>query len=53
MCGMKNPLVVILAVATPFLFVSCTASGHPGSGIVVDAQGNVYFSYFEHGIGKN
>src|SRR6266481_4663791 len=51
-CGMKNLLVFTLAVTTQFLFAICTASGHPGSGIVVDAQGSVYFSYFEHGVGK-
>ena len=28
------------------------ALAHPGSGIVVDAQGNVYFTYTGHGVGK-
>jgi hypothetical protein len=46
---MKNLLVFTLAV-TQFLFAICTASGHPASGIVADAQGSLYFSYFEHGI---
>ncbi len=49
---MKNLLVSTLVVTAQFLFATGTASGHPGSGIVVDAQGNVYFSYFEHGVGK-
>jgi sugar lactone lactonase YvrE len=49
---MKSRLLSILAVAVQFSLMTFTASAHPGSGIVVDAQGNVYFTYIEHGVGK-
>jgi hypothetical protein len=49
---MNTLLPFFLSIAVPFLFAASTASAHPGSGIVVDVQGNVYFSHFEHGVGK-
>src|SRR5260221_8866788 len=42
----------IIAVATQFSLATFTASAHPGSGIVVDAQGNVYFTHIGRGVGK-
>jgi sugar lactone lactonase YvrE len=49
---MNTPLLLILSIALPFCFATSTASAHPGSGIVVDAKGNVYFSHFERGVAK-
>jgi len=49
---MKSQLLSILVVAVQFSLTTFTASGHPGSGIVVDSEGNVYFTYIEHGVGK-
>jgi hypothetical protein len=40
----KNCFKIFLAVVAVFGFAAFTASAHPGSGIVVDAQGRVYFS---------
>ena len=48
---MKTPVLSILVLAQ-LSSATFTASAHPGSGIVVDAQGNVYFTYIEHGVGK-
>src|SRR5215472_11128766 len=41
---MKVQLLHTLIVAAQCFWAAFTASGHPGSGIVVDAEGNVYFS---------
>ena len=41
---MKNYFSILLAVLGHFGFATFTASAHPGSGIIVDAQGRVYFS---------
>src|SRR3989441_423205 len=41
---MKNYFSILLAVLAHFGFTTFTASAHPGSGIVVDALGRVYFS---------
>jgi hypothetical protein len=41
---MKNDLNILLAVPALFALAVSTARAHPGSGIVVDAQGRVYFS---------
>src|SRR5262245_22020740 len=49
---MKTPLVCILVVAAQFSLATFTASAHPGSGIVVDQQGNVYFTHIGRGVGK-
>ena len=49
---MKTHLLSILVVTAQFSVTPFMASAHPGSGIVVDAQGNVYFSHFERGVGK-
>src|SRR5262245_27158293 len=51
-CAMKTPVLSILVVAAHLSWAIFTASAHPGSGIVVDAQGSVYFTYIEHGVGK-
>ena len=40
----------ILFVATLSSVAMLTASGHPSSGIVVDAQGNVFFSDLSRGV---
>lgn len=48
---MKIHLSLLLAFAQ-FSLAPLTALAHPPSGIVVDAQGNVYFSHIERGIGK-
>jgi hypothetical protein len=49
---MKPSRLSNLVIAVQFCLARFIASGHPGSGIVVDAEGNVYFTYFEHGVGK-
>src|SRR4051812_24983408 len=41
---MKSCLSILLAVAASCGLATFTASAHPGSGIVVDGQGRVYFS---------
>lgn len=41
---------VLLLVAA--LFFSCFATAHPGSGIVIDKQGNLYFTDTGFGIWK-
>ncbi len=41
---------VILSLVCQCLLITCAAFAHPGSGIVVDAQGHVYFVYTNHGI---
>ena|ERR1043166_3095009 len=46
-----NPLS-ILVVAAQFSWATFTAPAHPGSGIVVDQQGNVYFTHTGRGVGK-
>src|SRR5215472_12485040 len=48
---MKIYLFPILLAAL-LSFVPSTTSAHPGSGIVVDAQGNVFFTYIGHGVAK-
>ena len=48
---MKIRILPIL-VAAQLALTALTTSGHPGSGIVVDAQGNVYFTYIGHGVAK-
>lgn len=49
---MKIPFSVVVALVAWFGTAGLTAVAHPGSGIVVDAQGNVYFSHFERGVGR-
>src|SRR6266849_8111161 len=51
-CYMKTHLLSILVVAGQFSLATFTASAHPGSGIVVDQQGNVYFIHTGRGCGK-
>jgi DNA-binding beta-propeller fold protein YncE len=49
---MKTHLLSILLVAAPFALAAIRASAHPGSGIVVDQEGNVYFTHTGRGCGK-
>ncbi len=49
---MKTHFLSILIVAAQFFLTAFTASAHPGSGIVVDQQGNVYFTHIGRGVGK-
>jgi DNA-binding beta-propeller fold protein YncE len=49
---MKTPLVCGLVVAAQCSLATFTASAHPGSGIVVDQQGSVYFTHIGRGVGK-
>lgn len=49
---MKTRLFVIVVVAAQFSLTTFTASAHPGSGIVVDRDGNVYFTHIGRGVGK-
>ncbi len=49
---MRTPLFCALVVVAHLSLATFTASAHPGSGIVVDQQGNVYFSHIGRGIGK-
>jgi sugar lactone lactonase YvrE len=41
---MKNYFSIVLAVVAHFGFTTLPALAHPGSGIVVDPQGRIYFS---------
>jgi len=49
---MKGHLFIVLALVAQLGVVPLTALAHPGSGIVVDAQGNVYFTHTGRGVGK-
>ena len=49
---MKTHLLSILVFATQFTLAALRASAHPGSGIVVDQEGNVYFTHTGRGCGK-
>jgi DNA-binding beta-propeller fold protein YncE len=49
---MKPPLFCNLLIAVLLSLATIGASAHPGSGIVVDAQGNVYFTHTGRGVGK-
>jgi sugar lactone lactonase YvrE len=42
----------LVLFAAQFSWAAFTASAHPGSGIVVDEEGNVYFTHFERGVGR-
>ena len=48
---MKTQFLILVVVAQ-FSLAPISAWAHPGSGIVVDAQGNVYFTHTGRGIGK-
>jgi len=48
---MKNHSHIVLAVLL-FGFAAFTVSAHPGSGIVVDEQGNVFFADLDRGVLK-
>ena len=45
-------VVILIAVAAPSNFFISAAAAHPASGIVVDAQGQVYFIYSGHAVMK-
>src|SRR5215831_12227561 len=49
---MQPRLFSSLLIAVQLSLAAFNAPGHPGSGIVVDAEGNVYFTYFGQGVGK-
>ena len=49
---MKASFGCAVLVATWLNLPMFTALGHPGSGIVVDAGGNVYFTHTGRGCGK-
>src|SRR5262245_54487799 len=49
---MKAQSVSILTVVAQFACAPFAAWAHPGSGIVVDKGGNVYFTDFGRGVGK-
>jgi hypothetical protein len=42
----------VLIVAVQFSLATFTASAHPGSGIVVDEEANVYFIHIGRGVGR-
>jgi hypothetical protein len=48
----KSVVKTLLVAAAHFSLAILTASAHPGSGIVVDQPGNVYFTHTGRGIGK-
>ncbi|MFI5153104.1 MAG: hypothetical protein ACHQET_07190 [Chitinophagales bacterium] len=47
---MKKFILVFVMVLLQIGFFFCSASGHPGSGIVVDNYGNIYFTYSRVGV---
>ena len=49
---MKTHLLFILLVAVQLSLAALRASAHPGSSIVVDQEGNVYFTHTGRGCGK-
>src|SRR5882762_410651 len=49
---MKTHFITILTVVAWHSWATFTASGHPSSGIVVDQQGNVFFSDLSRGLLK-
>ena len=49
---MRIPWSFVLAVAAQVSLATPTVLAHPGSGIVVDHQGNVYFTHIGRGVGK-
>ena len=49
---MKIPVLILLAAITESSLTAFTASAHPSSGIVVDDQGDVFFSDLDRGVLK-
>jgi hypothetical protein len=49
---MKSHTPILSVIATLASLAAFTVSGHPGSGIVVDRQGNVFFSDVSRGLLK-
>src|SRR5207247_6164157 len=49
---MKKRVLIFLAIAAPFVLFKYRASAHPASGIVVGAQGEVFFIHTGHGVCK-
>jgi hypothetical protein len=49
---MKSHRFIVLAFVAQLCMAPLTALAHPGSGIVVDAQGNVYFTHTGRGVAK-
>jgi sugar lactone lactonase YvrE len=49
--SVRSSILVFVSIAAA-LFVARESLAHPGSGIVVDEQGNVYFTHIGRGVGK-
>ena len=49
---MNKQIPVFLATLSLFVSIRNTALAHPASGIVVDDEGQVFFIYSGHGVGK-
>src|SRR5256885_2245452 len=49
---MKNQILGLLLLMAAVLLFSSTAWAHPGSGIVVDSQGNVFVGDINRGLLK-
>lgn len=49
---MKIPVLILLAAITESSLTAFTVSAHPSSGIVVDDQGDVFFSDLDRGVLK-
>ncbi len=50
--GMRLRFRCLLALGVALLWLAPCAFAHPGAGIVVDPQGNVYFTHTGRGIGR-
>jgi hypothetical protein len=50
---MKTRFSIALLVIAVSSLTTFTAWGHPSAGIVVDHQGNVFFSNMSHGGAQN
>ena len=50
MASMRTALIILVLVSAQCFFLTNAAFAHPASGIVVDAQGRVYFIYTNHGV---
>ena len=50
--SMRIHVLILLTAVVQASLTTFTASAHPGSGIVVDKQGNVFFSDLDRGVLK-
>ena len=46
----RRSVVFILVLTCQWFVLTGSAVAHPASGIVIDAQGHVYFAYSLHGV---